>query len=305
MSKLVAANEGDPGPPEDRESQKISFEEFLEAVPPGVPKQLSRFAVVPPSIGPANREIARPAINLFCSDQACDRIQVFENTDSHPIQIRPSAGFDRPDGLLHYRCRNCHRVQKIFALRVLSHDGADGELVKVGEWPPFGPPLPARLQRLVQSDRDLLLKGFRSENSGFGIGAFAYYRRIVEDAKTELIDQMIAACKRIAGGASFIPRLEEARTQTQFSGAVEKIADAIPDVLRIDTQNPLAVLHKALSRKIHAESDEECLAAAHAIRAVLAALLEKLAAINKEDAEVTNAIRRVMKDAGNSNERGA
>jgi hypothetical protein len=281
-------------PPEET---KISIQEFLETVPPGVRREISGFASPIPGriTGPAPKwQFERVAINLFCDDSACERVQFFENTDQQTIEL-PGIALIQPDLFLHYRCRNCRRVGKTFAVRVISRQDRDGIVIKIGESPPFGSPLPARLQRLVQTERDLLIKGFRSENSGFGIGAFAYYRRIVEDQKNSLIDQIIKACGKIAGADKLIPDLERARGERQFSKAVENIADAVPDALKIDGRNPMTLLHQALSRRIHADTDEACLDAAHAIRTILVKFLELLALINKDDSEVTEAIRRLTR----------
>jgi hypothetical protein len=289
--------------PANSAGEAIALQEFLESVPPGVPRNVSGFARNRASVGhlvPSNVwEFERVDIRLFWPDEVCDRIQNFCSSDRNTISL-PEIALVQFDAFLNYHCRNCGHIRKTFAVRVLSRDRGNGTLVKVGEIPEFGPPLPARVQRLFQPERDLLLKGFDCEKNGFGIGAFAYYRRIVEHGKNSLIDQIITACKKIAGAEKFIAQLERAKRQTQFSAAIEEIADAIPDVLKIDNHNPLTLLHRALSKKIHAESDSECLAAAQAIRTVLVALLEKLAIINKEDAEVTDAIRRLMNIAGES-----
>src|SRR5206468_2468260 len=114
-----------------------------------------------------------------------------------------------------------------------------------------------------------------SENQGFGIGAFAYYRRLVEDLKNGLINEIIKTCGKVHNAAGFIPILEKARNETQFSKAIEEIGDAIPDALRIDGHNPLTLLHQALSRDLHTASDDDCLEAASAIRVVLAELSER------------------------------
>ena len=175
---------------------------------------------------------------------------------------------------------------KVFALRLLRRNNANGTLMKIGEVPEYGPPLPARLQRLVQSERDFLVKGFKSENQGFGIGAFVYYRRLVEDLKNDLIDEIIKTCGKVHNAAAFVPALEKARKETQFSKAIEEIGDAIPDALRIDGHNPLTLLHQALSRDLHSSSDEACLDAASAIRVVLTELSERIAQITRETSEL-------------------
>src|SRR5262249_40816138 len=132
-----------------------------------------------------------PELTLFCSDPICDRPQIFTCTDTKEISIGVR------DTVLHYQCRNCQKTTKAFALRVVSHSRGEkaGHLMKMGEEPAFGPPLPARLQRLVQPDRELLKKGYQAEIHGQGIGAFAYYRRVVEDGKDRLIDGIIKVCK--------------------------------------------------------------------------------------------------------------
>jgi hypothetical protein len=269
---------------EEAESGNVSFKDFLETTSPGQERAVADFAVsLPHGWG-----VAKPAIQLHCSKPKCERIQFFSSTDQGEVR------FDAGDVFLHYRCRNCRVTEKVFAIRVREQSSYGGHLTKIGEWPLFGPPLPARLQRLVQPDRAFLVKGFRSEIAGFGVGAFAYYRRVVEEEKDRLIDEMIKVCKKIPGAEKFVPVLEGAKKQVQFSKAVEEIADAIPDVLRIDGRNPLTLLHQALSRSLHSETDEHCLETAHAIRIVLAALAERMSEVLKEDAEVTKAVGKLL-----------
>jgi hypothetical protein len=267
------------------EPEAISLQEFLQAVPPREAREVSGLAE-PHGSGLA---LTRPDITLFCSDRDCGRLQNFESI-SEWIRL----GVEEQTLIIRYRCKNCERFIKTFALLLLDRDGEDGHLVKLGELPDFGPPLPARLQRLVQSERDFLLKAFQSENKGFGIGAFAYYRRLVEDLKNHLIDEIVKTCRKIPKAESFISILEEARGETQFSKAIKKIGDAIPDGLRIDGHNPLTLLHQALSRDLHSASDEDCLEAATAIRIVLIELSERMAQITRENSELKTALSNLF-----------
>jgi hypothetical protein len=85
-----------------------------------------------------------------------------------------------------YRCSNCRKTSKLFALNLSSPTIAEqpsGQASKFGEYPPYGPPTPTRLLRLFGQDRGVFLKGRRCENQGLGIGAFVYYRRVVESHK--------------------------------------------------------------------------------------------------------------------------
>jgi hypothetical protein len=66
-----------------------------------------------------------------------------------------------------------------------------GECYKLGELPVYGPPTPARLISLIGPDREIFLKGRRCGNLGLGIGAFVYYRRVVENQKSRILDEII------------------------------------------------------------------------------------------------------------------
>jgi len=275
--------------PPKKESE-IAMQTFLEDVPPNEERIISGIA----DYEFGDWKFVKPDITLFCSDPLCNHGQEFMCMESEHLLVSENRDF-----LLHYQCRNCRHTTKTFAIRLVKFLGGssgvgNGRLVKMGEEPAFGPPLPARLQRLVQSDRDFLMKGFQSEIKGLGIGAFAYYRRVVEDGKDRLIDEIIKVCKKTPGADKLISGLEEAKKQVQFKKAVEQIADAIPEALLISGHNPLTLLHQALSKSLDLDSDEECLEAAHDIRVLLGVFAERLSQLLKEDAEVTKAVSKLM-----------
>jgi hypothetical protein len=168
-------------------------------------------------------------------------------------------------------------------------------LTKLGEYPPFGPPIPARVISLIGPDRDLFLKGRRAELRGLGIGAFVYYRRVLEQQKGRIIQEVRKVAEILAVPAPVLQRFDEALAEDQFTTAVEKIKDAIPESLRINGQNPLILLHDPLSEGIHRKTDEECLDLAKSIRVVLTELAERISAVLKDDKELKEAVNRLQK----------
>ena len=206
---------------------------------------------------------------------------------------------------LRYICRNCGVTTKTYALTLTpiltqAKGGRgvvlteDAHATEFGELPPFGPPVPARLISLVGPDCDAYLKGRRPENQGLGIGAFAYYRRVVEEQKTRLIDEIIRVAERTQAPADMVETLKAARGETQFSKAVDAIKGAIPESLKIDGHNPLVLLHRARSEGLHAQTDEQCLKLASSIRVVLEELADRAATALKGHAELRSAISRLM-----------
>jgi hypothetical protein len=127
-----------------------------------------------------------------------------------------------------------------------------------------------------------------------GIGAFAYYRRVVENRTGRIIEEIGRVLKQLGAKPEVLQLFVDAAKETQFSKAVDMVKDAIPDVLRIDGHNPLTLLHKALSEGIHEEGDTECLEYAHEIRLILTEVAERSAQVLKEEAELKGAVSKLM-----------
>jgi hypothetical protein len=118
-----------------------------------------------------------------------------------------------------------------------------------------------------------------------------YYRRIVE--KTQILDEIIKVAAKVA--PEMVGTFEAAKSENQFLKAIDSIKGVIPQNLRVNGHNPLTLLHSALSKGIHAQTDDRCLEFAHDIRVVLADLAERIGQALKGDAELSEAILRLTK----------
>lgn len=196
---------------------------------------------------------------------------------------------------IHYECRNCQHTTKIYSVFAYTDGkGTGGSAVKFGEIPTFGPHVPSRVISLIGPDRDLFLKGRAAENQGLGIGAFAYYRRVLENQKGRIIRELGKAAKQLGASDEVVKRFEKAANETQFSTAIEDVKDAIPESLRIRGHNPLTLLHPALSEGLHKKTDAECLELAKDIRVVLTELADRISQALKDEAELTSAVTRLL-----------
>jgi hypothetical protein len=128
-----------------------------------------------------------------------------------------------------------------------------------------------------------------------GIGAFSYYRRVVEHQKGRIFDEVIKVSKKIGASGEILDLLAQAKSETQFSKSVSLVRDAIPQALLIGGHNPLTLLHNALSSGLHEDTDEGCLAVAQAVRVVLVDLSERLGQALKNEAELNAAVSRLMR----------
>ena len=183
----------------------------------------------------------------------------------------------------------------MYSIRALLKPGRlSGEIYKYGEHPSFGPPVPAKVISLVGPERDYFLKGRRSESQGLGIAAFAYYRRVIENQKNRLFDEIIRVSAKVGADPEILADLEKAKLEIQFSKAISEIKHGLLQVLLMNGHNPLGLLHSALSEGLHAQTDDQCLELATSIRIVMTELAERISIALKDEAELAGAVSRLF-----------
>jgi len=234
--------------------------------------------------------VAWPDLLLHCFSEECNGLRFFRHTEP---SIYPKKGA-WARGYVSYWCKNCQKTVKIFALTVLCTGSDDGSAYKYGELPVYGPAIPARVITLIGPDRDHFLLGRRAENHGLGIGAFAYYRRVVENQKGRIIKEIARVAKKLGASPEVLQDFEKAATETQFKTAIDDIKAGLPSVLMIEGHNPLTLLHSALSEGLHSEDDKTCLELAQSIRTVLTELAERMSAVLKDQQELQSAVSRLL-----------
>lgn len=268
--------------------EKKTFKEFLETVPPGKEVLVSDFTVVKNNIN----YVATPKLHLHCTTEECQGIRFFVVTATTNEAWLYSDKYN--NNYLTYVCRNCIKSSKTFSLGS-EYDKESGKwkVYKYGELPQFGPPTPPRAFNLIGGERELFLLGRRNENQGMGIGAFVYYRRVIESQKNRIFDELIRVIGKISPGDAVLGELEAAKKETQFTKAVESIKHALPQSLYINGYNPLTLLHSALSEGVHTHTDDECLELASSVRTMLFEFAERLGQALKEEAELNAAVNKL------------
>ena len=176
--------------PSDKQTT-ITFANFLESVPPSQKRIVS--GTIEATYAGDTHQLNLSDILIFCPSEECNGSRVFRY-EGEKRYIRPKDN----DFFIDYICSNCRKSHKLFALRV---EGPSAQnlvvLYKYGEMPPFGPPTPPRLLRLLEDQKSLFIKGRRCEIQGLGVGAFGYYRRVVENQKNRILDEIIKVSERL------------------------------------------------------------------------------------------------------------
>lgn len=281
---------------QDRTHNEVHYQTiagFLEKTPPNHLTQISDL-VAPEFVAGQfvySSKLNTPTLQLYCTHASCTRSMNFRciaiSDDARHLMTDNFASF-----YITFRCSNCQIHQKVFSLAArISRLGAPrGECYKYGESPPFGPHVPQKLFKLVGSESETFIKGYRCEAHGLGIGAFTYYRRVVENQKKNIIGEIITVSEKMGVPEDKIKTLREAMEETQFSRALNMAKSVMPESLLIEGHNPMRLLYRALSKGVHELTDEECLVRASSVREVLCELSERLSFLSKNKAELKKAV---------------
>lgn len=280
----------------DEVKEEIQYQiiaEFLESTPPNQIIHISDLSEWQKTGNIFYNIMRTPEIQLHCDHENCNGIRFFRCVSGQGETLKNDS---YEFFYITYRCSNCQKNQKTFSLaaKVDSNGKSQGECYKFGELPPYGPPVSPKLIKLIGPDRDEFLKGRRCENQGLGVGAFIYYRRVVENQKNRIIGEIIKVSEKIAAPVEKLDKLRDSLTETQFSKALDMAKDALPESLLINGHSPIFLLHRALSEGVHTLTDEQCLELAGSVRIVLGELSERLSQALKDEAELTKALSTLM-----------
>lgn len=287
---------GQPAADPTSDPEAMPLAEFLESVAPSQMKTVAPIVreVKYPSGGRYHVYLT-PEIRLHCGNQNCGGMRIFRyRKDDGPTVDPRNNSFEFE--YMNYICSNCQKTTKTYSLAMQADIKSNsGQCYKFGELPAYGPPTSSRLISLIGPDREMFLRGRRCEIQGLGIGAFVYYRRVVENQKNRILEKIIEVANMQEAPTQTIAALEDAKKEVQFHKAMQSVKDAIPESLKIRGHNPLTLLHSALSDGLHARDDQTCLGLANAIRVVLAELSDRIGQTLNDTRELNSAISLLMK----------
>lgn len=163
-----------------------------------------------------------------------------------------------------YLCKNCETA----ALTVWIRWNIQKEIVtfeKCGQHPKLEIHPAKNLDKVLGEKAALYRKGLISRHQGYGLGAVAYLRRVIEDTIDEMIDALLQAMRETASDEGAIAKVEEAKSSRAVEDKIKAVVDLVPNHLRPGGVNPFGLLYGLLSTGLHDLTEEACLEIADGI----------------------------------------
>lgn len=238
-------------------------------------------------------KLPKPSIKMWC--EVCHSDQTFNMVndywDGYAYTNVSTAGSEY---WLRYKCMWCNNYKRNFFIKI--GDKLDF-ITKIGQYPAWNISGNKDIEALLGDHKEYFRRGQICESQGYGIAAFAYYRRIVEEVIDQLLNEIVvlmAESEKVAYEAA-LEKTKQTRVATE---KIDLVKDLLPPILRPSNMNPLSVLHGKLSEGLHAESDEECLDSAASVREILVFLTAQVTSASKAARSFTEGMKMLLDKKG-------
>jgi hypothetical protein len=232
------------------------------------------------------------SLNFFIRDNKNDLPYTFNETT------------DKLDFILHVHgvCQSCKTLIS-FLIRTTADkewsrrsEGLNIYLQKVGQFPAYDIGLNENLKKyLNEEDQINYRKALTCLSISYGIGSFAYFRRIIENE----IKRIIKDISELEFDDVQIVRDAYTTFSKDFQMAklIDTLNKHIPSSLKDLGDNPIRLLYEQLSGGIHEFTEEECIEKAQSIDILLNYVIKK---VNEEKYQL-NTVRSAMQSLRKNN----
>ena len=178
-----------------------------------------------------------------------------------------------------FECDTCSSSKYAFFIEV---DIENCKIRKVGQSPAWSINLDKDIDRFLEDDSEFFKKALMCESQGYGIAAFSYYRRVVENSIGKILANLRSSLEMEGSSSEKIEQIDRDLKETVMEKRIKIAKDAIPNSLTQNGMNPLAIIYDTLSAGIHRLPEEECLKNSQYIRVALSHLIRTLTRQNEE-----------------------
>ena len=178
-----------------------------------------------------------------------------------------------------FTCDDCSSCEYIYFVEV---DTEEKRIRKVGQSPAWSINLDKDLESFLEDDAEFFKKALICESQGYGIAAFSYYRRVLENSIGKILQSLRSVLELNNACSEEIEKINKALNGIVMDERIKIAKDAVPNHLRPNGMNPLAIIYDTLSAGIHRLPEEQCLENSQQIRIALSYLIRALTQQNEE-----------------------
>lgn len=284
----------------DRDAQSLfqtQLREFIETKP--------LYSNAEVSLPPLRRHFQLDVARLYCS--VCKTEQPFRKPDheswywgmdKYASDAKSKQVLGKLD-LLHNGvfpielvCQECKKQRSYFFVHV---DVERNKVTKSGQMPLWLPRVEKDIAQELGTSLFFYQRGLRCLNESFGIGACAYFRRMVEDYVNPLLRLLREFKAEQGANAKQLAEIDEVISSKDFSAKTKYASEICPESLNVGGINPLKKLHDLLSYNIHVGSEAEATEIALQLRTTIEYVIRQLRRRYDEQKQFVESIKDINK----------
>ena len=194
-------------------------------------------------------------------------------------------------GILHYTCicTGCGIYKYDF---FADFDLEKSRIRKIGQLPPWSIQIDKDMEKILKDETEYYKKAMICESQGFGIAAFAYYRRILENSFNNILEKMLGVATE-ENDKELLETINSALINKVSEERIKLIKDKVPSYMQIGGNNPFKILYSSLSDGIHNQDEASCLVNSENIRISLSYIIKVINRVIDEKELFRKAIRDI------------
>ena len=232
------------------------------------------------SVNQARYGVLPERLTMYCSHSKCE-----QDTQWETVNTRVYFGSPGLTRYAIYTCRNCGETEAHYFF--IWHAQKNGTIfLKVGQYPALAiEPSSELAKALGNEDAELYKKALINANYNHGLGAIAYFRRVLENKVNLILDLIAEALRNEHAETENLQHLEEVKNSRHVDKKIEFASKILPAHLKPGGHDPLDKLYAVASAGLHGESDDECLTIFNDARFVFEYLFTNLTLSNEKARE--------------------
>jgi len=191
------------------------------------------------------------------------------------VPARPNSGVF----YFRYKCTGC--LQENVEYWVYFNFDKE-EVFKVGQFPMWLPKISKEITEELGEDAIVYQKALRNMNEGYGIGACAYLRRLIEKYINPLLELLYEVKQETGASEEELNAIKSTIASKDFTSKTKFAADIAPSSILVEGHNPLKEIHERLSVGLHTLDDETANQYAEEIRTALEFIIRNLKRTHNE-----------------------